>query len=355
MTWFRFTILLAALAVAAPELGAQSQRERDRARERQRVERERIQKERERVRRIQCEHDDDDEDCQEERDQPSTTRRASLDTTLVIDKRGIVDLSMTSGDIIVTGWARSDARVKASTEFGQIRLDAVPSRITMDVRSRNGRMGETRFELSVPFGTRIITRSASGETTISGVKGEVEAQSQSGDISVSDASERVTLETLSGSVTATRVNGAIRLTAVSGEVELLTASGDVEVETVSGEITLTGVQSKYVRTETTSGDVEFDGSIDPAGRYEFRSHSGDVRVTIPPNAGAAVDVETFSGSINSDFRIILQPGERALGISSPKRFDFKVGDGSARISLESFSGDIRLVRGGSRLGETREP
>ena len=344
MTWYRFTIALLALAVATPPVEAQSQRERERERQRAR-EREK-QRERERV--VRC--DEHDEDCDD--DTPGT-RRASLDTTLTLEKRGIVDLSLTSGEIIVTGWSRSDVRVNATTEYGQLRLDAASSRISLGVRSRNGRMGDTRYEVSVPIGTRILTRSMSGETSVTGVRGEVEAQTQSGDITVNDASDRISLETLSGDIVAERVTGAVRLASASGEIEVTTATGDIEVESVSGSITLTGVRSRLVRTETTSGDVEFDGTIDPAGRYEFRSHSGDVRITLPPSAGAAVDVETFSGSINSDFRIVLEPGERALGMS-PKRFDFKVGDGSARISLESFSGDIRIVRGGIRSGDTRD-
>ena len=348
MSWQRLLMALLAAALVAPAADAQSQRERERERERARekARQERL-KERERLR---C--DEDHDDCD---DNTSGTRTASLDTSLTIDKRGIVDLTLTSGEITVTGWSRSDVRIKASSEYGYLRLDAAPSRITLVTRSRNGRLGETKYELSVPIGTRLLTKTMSGETVITGVKGEIEAQSQSGDISVIDANDRLSIETLSGNIEVDRVTGAVRLAAASGEVQLSAATGDVEVETISGEITLTGIRSKFVRTETTSGDVEFDGIIDPAGRYEFRSHSGDVRVELPPNAGAAVDVETFSGSINSDFRIVLEPGERAIGMASPKRFDFKVGDGSARISLESFSGDIRLVRGGTRAGETRSP
>jgi DUF4097 and DUF4098 domain-containing protein YvlB len=351
MTWYRFTLLLAAVAFAAPPVDAQS---RDRTRERER-ERAREVRERERERIRHCDKNDDNRCDDADEEELRSSRRGTIDTSLTIDKRGVVDLTLASGTIVVTGWARSDARVKATTEYGQIKLDAVPSRITLDIRSRGGRVGESRYEVSVPFGTRVLTKSMSGETTITGVRGEVEAQSQSGDIVVSDANERINLEAVSGSVTARRLTGSMRLAAVSGDIQVTTATGDLQVETVSGEITLDGVSSKFVRTETTSGDVEFDGVIDPAGRYEFRSHSGDIRVTIPPSAGAAVDVETFSGSINSDFRIVLEPGERAIGMASPKRFDFKVGDGSARISLESFSGDVRIVRGGQRSSDTREP
>ena len=368
MNWYRTFAFAAALVMAAPTLSAQTATERAKARERERVreererekerqdrvkerEKERRERERERARDKDC---DDRNDCDDNYDdERSGEYRSVIDTTLSIDRQGIVDLSLTSGEIVVTGWARSDVRLKAQSEYGMLKLDHAQARITLSVRSRSGRQGETKYEVSVPVGTRVLTKTLSGETTIRAVKGQVEAQSISGDIDVSDANERVNIESVSGEVIAARVTGNLRLTSVSGNVDLNTATGDVEVETVSGEITLSGLKSRFVRSETTSGDIEFDGSVDPAGRYEFRAHSGDLRITLPPTVGASVDVETFSGSINSDFRIVLEPGDRAMGVS-PKRFDFKVGDGSARVSLESFSGDIRIVRG-SRTGEKTEP
>ena len=370
MNWYRTIAFAAALVMAAPPLSAQSATERARARERERVreererekerqdrvkerEKERLERERERARERDCDKRNDCDDDDYDDDERSGQYRSVIDTTLSIDKQGIVDLSLASGEITVTGWSRSDVRLKAQSEYGLLKLDHAQARITLSVRSRSGRQGETKYEVSVPVGTRVLTKTASGETVIRGVKGQVEAQAISGDIDVSDANERVNAETVSGEIIVARVTGDLRITSVSGNVDLTTATGDIEVETVSGEITLTGLKSKFVRTETTSGDIEYDGSVDPAGRYEFRAHSGDLRITLPATVGASVDVETFSGSITSDFRIVLEPGDRAMGVS-PKRFDFKVGDGSARVSLESFSGDIRIVRGG-RTGERTEP
>ena len=100
--------------------------------------------------------------------------------------------------------------------------------------------------------------------------------------------------------------------------------------------------SRSVTASTVSGEVDYDGTIDANGRYEFHSHSGDVRLEIPETSGAQFQIETFSGSLDTEFPLTLQPGQRSS--SRPRRYEFKLGDGSARVTAESFSGDIVLVR-----------
>lgn len=95
-----------------------------------------------------------------------------------------------------------------------------------------------------------------------------------------------------------------------------------------------------VELSTTSGDVSYGGAVDPAGRYEFNSHSGTITIDIPSSANARFSVETFSGSIESDFPITLQPGERST--RRPRRFEFTLGSGGPRIIAESFSGDVEI-------------
>src|ERR1051325_2121323 len=55
--------------------------------------------------------------------------RGRLDTTFAFDRRGSVSVSATSGEIIVTGWARDEIRIHATSERGSIRLHAAPSRV----------------------------------------------------------------------------------------------------------------------------------------------------------------------------------------------------------------------------------
>jgi DUF4097 and DUF4098 domain-containing protein YvlB len=269
-----------------------------------------------------------------------------LDTTFAFSGRGSGEISVPGGDIIVRTWNEPRVRVRAGTERGSVRLESSAGFFTLGLRGSVGRSTDARFEVTVPVGTRIRGSTQSGDIGIAGTKGEVEASTQSGDIEIDEASERVMVSVLSGDVTLRRVSGDVRVNAVSGDIDVIDASGDVEINTVSGEIGLRGITSRRVRAKTTSGDVTYEGAIDAAGRYEFNSHSGEVDVVLPPNASAQVTVATFSGGIESDFPITLNPGDHGVGITSTKRFTFNVGRGEARIVAESFSGDVTIRQRG---------
>lgn len=277
-----------------------------------------------------------------DRDDTDRTSQEGLDTTVTFAKGGLVSLSLPAGDIVVTGWAKDQVHVRATTEGDNVRFNATASRINVELEGWRGRGGDTRYEVSVPTGTRITARTQSGEITIRGTKGEVEATSQSGDVRVEEVTRRLDVSTLSGEIQATGVAGDADLKSVSGDVRLHDVNGDLDMETVSGEIEIRAAVAKQVRAHTTSGDVLYEGSIDPQGRYELVSHSGDVRLGIPRNTGAQLTVSTWSGSVDSDFPITLKPGERGIGLGTTKRFTFEIGNAAARITLESFSGDITI-------------
>jgi DUF4097 and DUF4098 domain-containing protein YvlB len=205
----------------------------------------------------------------------------------------------------------------------------------------------------VPYGVRVLATSQSGDVSVRGTRGQVEARSQSGDIHVEDVATRLDVNTLSGGLTASNVGGDAEITTVSGDVKLSDVHGNVDVGTVSGEVELRGVTAKLVRAKTTSGDVTYDGIIDPAGRYEFVAHSGDIRLHVQRDASAQLTVSTWSGSIDSDFPITLKPGEHGIGKTTSKRFTFEIGAGAGRITAESFSGDITISSNGRGATERR--
>ena len=270
-----------------------------------------------------------------------------IDTTFAFDKRGTVTLSLASGEIVVTAWNRDQVRVRARSERSEVRMDASSARLSLDLSRRRG--GDSRFDVTVPVGVRVSARATNGDISITGTKGGVEANTQSGDLVVQDVGDMVDLGSLSGDITARGLVGNIDVRAVSGDVSLESVRGDVEATSVSGDIDLSDVVAKYVRAKSTSGDVTFDGTVDPAGRYEMGSHSGSVYLTLPQATGAQLTVSTYTGSIDSDFDIVLRPGEH--GIGTAKRFTFDIGKGDARITAESFSGDITIRSKGRRPTE----
>lgn len=273
--------------------------------------------------------------------------QSRIDTTLAFDRRGTVTLSLGGGEIIVTGWNRDQIRVRARSERSALRLDATASRLSLDLSRPRG--GDTRFEVTVPVGVRVSARATNGDISITGTRGGVEANTQNGDLTVEDVGDRVDLGSLSGDIVARGIMGNVDVRAVSGDLSISDVRGDVEATSVSGDIDLRNVTARYLRAKSTSGDISFDGSIDATGRYELGSHSGGVYLTLPQTTGALLTVSTYTGSIDSDFPITLRPGEHGIGTS--KRFTFEIGKGDARISAESFSGDITIRSKGRRPSE----
>jgi DUF4097 and DUF4098 domain-containing protein YvlB len=278
--------------------------------------------------------------------------RSNVDTSFSFERRGLVAITIGAGDIVVTAWDRDQIRVHATTEGGGIRLDAGPARVSVELANGSGHGGDARFEVTVPIGVRIVARAQSGDIAISGTQGEVDARSQSGDIKVEGAANRLDVGTLSGDIEAHGVIGDVQIKSVSGSIQMTDFKGDFEGESVSGSIELRNAAGRYVRSHTTSGDLVYEGNVDPSGRYELSAHSGDIRLEIPSNTSAQLSVSTWSGTLDSDFPITLRPGEHGIGSGQAKRFTFDIGGGAARISAETFSGDITIgSRGSSRRND----
>jgi DUF4097 and DUF4098 domain-containing protein YvlB len=273
--------------------------------------------------------------------------KSGIDTTFAFDERGTVTLALGSGEIIVTAWSRDQIKIHATSEGQGIRLDAGSTRVSLELTSIYRNRGDARFEVTVPVGARLIARARSGDVSIRGVKGDVEARTENGDITVADVGQRLDLVTLSGDVDARGIVGDVQIKTMNGEVKVSDLRGDFEAESVSGDIEVRNAEGRYVRAHTTSGDVLYDGNINPSGRYELVTHSGDVHLVIPANTGAQLSISTWSGAIESDFPITLKPGEHGIGTAQAKRFTFEIGNGAARVTAESFSGDVTIASRGS--------
>lgn len=270
--------------------------------------------------------------------------QSRIDTTVAFDRNGTVTVTGGDGDIIINGAASNQARIRAESEDDNLRLDVSANRLQLEVSSRRG--GDTRIELTVPVGARVIVHGRSGDVTVRGTRGPVEVHAQSGDVSVEDVNGRLDVNTLSGDVTVSGVTGDVEIASTGGDVKLGNIRGNIEAGTVSGDISMRDIAARTVRAKTTSGDVTYDGTIDASGRYDLATHSGDVHLRIPRDASAQLTVSTWNGEIDSDFPITLQPGEHGIGSSNAKHFTFSIGGGSARISAETFSGDIAVSSSG---------
>lgn len=271
--------------------------------------------------------------------------RQKIDTTFAFAKGGVVDLGLVSGDIIVTGWARNEVKILASIEIGYFETSFSPSRVSISAKSRRNRMGESRIEVSVPVGTQVRASSVSGDVRVRGTAGETLVNSVSGDVEVRDASDVVEMHTVSGDMTGEKLRGRIRANTVSGDLRLDDVTGDLRGKSVSGSMTLRGALDG-LEFESLSGGFEFRGDFRGTGTFSANTHSGDMRLTLPENLAANLELKTFSGDMRTEFPLTLQPGE-SVGRRS-REMRTTINGGGARIRLGTFSGDITIQKGAAR-------
>jgi DUF4097 and DUF4098 domain-containing protein YvlB len=221
-------------------------------------------------------------------------------------------------------------------------------------RWRDDDGGEERLEVAVPVGARVTANTVSGAVSVRAVRGEIEARSVSGDVDVEGAVRRLRAASVSGDVRVTRVEGDVRVESVSGDATIDDVAGEIDAQTVSGEIDVRRARTARVRAQTVSGEVTYDGTLARDGRYDFTTHSGEVRIVVPADAGATLSMRSFSGSIDSDAPLTLQSGDRMRDDDDDRRgprtrrAEYTLGGGGARVNVETFSGDIQLVRPGRR-------
>jgi DUF4097 and DUF4098 domain-containing protein YvlB len=276
---------------------------------------------------------------------------ATIDTTISFATAGgVVDLSLISGEITVTAWTRGEARIHVtSDDNAPVHFEHGTDRILLDAR-RGGRShdddNDVQYDLTVPVGTRVLMHSMSGDLHVRGTHGEVEARSVSGDVVVDEVAHSATLESVSGNVQARAIDGDVRARSVSGDVDVDAVTGDITLSTVSGHGYATAAHSRVVRMETVSGDLSYEGTFDATGTYDFRAHSANIRLEMPADVGALLSIDTFSGDIDTDFPLTIQPN----GDRSPSRHHVEttLGRGGAHVTISTFSGDIELRRSGHR-------
>lgn len=149
---------------------------------------------------------------------------------------------------------------------------------------------------------------------------------------------RLRIATVSGDVDARGLEGELELHSVSGDVALEGGKGpSIDLETVSGDVHLLDVTSREVSGHTISGEIAFRGPVQDGGSYDFATTSGDIDLTLPQRPNATLSAATFSGDFSSDL-----PTNQESGRRRRHRYDATWGSGSAKLYMESLSGDLTI-------------
>jgi DUF4097 and DUF4098 domain-containing protein YvlB len=261
------------------------------------------------------------------------------DTVLAVAPGARLDIDTFGGDVVVRTWSRREMRIQAehSSRTG-VAISQSSAAVRLRGHSSRG-VATIDFWLTVPAGTDVDINGTFISADLDGELGEVRVETVQGDITVAGATGFVHLYSVQGDVKLQHADGELRVYSTNGSVEVDAVTGRVTAEATNGGVTLTDVHSSEVEAVTVNGTVSFEGTIDPQGRYRLATHSGNVVAAVTEGIDATVSVSTFSGDFEASFPITLTETRNA-----GRRFTFTVGSGSARIELESFSGNIRLLR-----------
>jgi DUF4097 and DUF4098 domain-containing protein YvlB len=199
------------------------------------------------------------------------------------------------------------------------------------------------YDLTVPQWLPVALSGVYNDVNVEGLQGGIDVETVRGDIVVRHAAGLIALRSVEGVVDLVGAKGVIKVSSVNEAVRIANAIGSIAAEGVNGDIHMIDVDSKDVEATTVNGEVVYDGRIQDGGSYRFATHNGDIALGMSENANATVGVSTFSGDFESAFAI--QPKKAPKG----HRFTFALGNGSAKVDLESFQGSIELLRPGGRL------
>jgi DUF4097 and DUF4098 domain-containing protein YvlB len=259
------------------------------------------------------------------------------DTVLSVQPGTRLDINTFGGEVVVRTWSRNEMRIEAD-HSSRTRVGISQSRSSVRLRPRSSRgVANVDFEITVPVGTSVEVSGTFVGATMDGQLGEVRVETVNGDITVSGASDYVYLYSVQGNVELSDAEGTADIHSVNGSLRMTNVAGRVSADATNGRIILEGIRSSNVDATTVNGSVRYEGTIEDSGRYRFSTHSGDVTLSVVESINATVSVSTFSGHFDAGFPITLT-GTMTQG----RRFSFAVGDGSARVDLESFSGNIRI-------------
>ncbi len=194
------------------------------------------------------------------------------------------------------------------------------------------------LRILVPRGRDVQLHLAAGRVMVTNVNGTLKVETGAGEIEATGVRGQLSLATGSGSVQASGFEGTeLSISTGSGGVEASSLRGsEISLETGSGDIGLTGVTAPRLSLATGSGSITSDLGVDTRD-VSVETGSGNVTLRAAPSLSAQLDIETGSGGIESEFPV-------SVTRHANDHMEGRIGDGRGRISVETGSGEVRLVR-----------
>jgi DUF4097 and DUF4098 domain-containing protein YvlB len=229
------------------------------------------------------------------------------------------------GDLIhigASGWQR--------TEYSADYIVSVPPDTEM-----RGVSGSGNLEVDGIAGPANFTV-GSGNVRATGIQNDMHALVGSGNVTFTDTKGRIEATAGSGEVVVRGATGDVRARTGSGEISIENSAGNVEASAGSGDIEVRDATAD-LRIHGSSGDINIDGNPGPANFWDIHSSSGDVSLHVPSTASFRFYAHSSSGDIRVSGLSVSESSD-----SGRHDYEGRIGDGKARVEIETSSGTISL-------------
>ena len=262
-----------------------------------------------------------------------------------------LSLNILAGSIVARTWEKDAVRVEAEhSTRDRINVKATDAVLRVTVSSDLGPPRSADFTVTVPPWMPVNLSGTYADIDLEGMQGQVAAETVHGDVRLKGGSGTVKVSSVEGVIEVDGSTGRITLNSVEEGIFVRDASGDITAQTVDGNLTFERMDAHNVDVATVDGNITYEGTIRDGGTYRLNTHDGNVELRVPDQINASVFVRTYEGNFRSHFQVEVpsQAGAAADEASERRRrkrpFNFTLGNGAARVELESFDGDVSLLK-----------
>ncbi|MCP4725208.1 MAG: DUF4097 domain-containing protein [bacterium] len=275
------------------------------------------------------------------------TLEGTFEKTYSLDPDGRFSIDNHNGNIEIESWDKNEVEVYVRERRGswdeeiEISITSRSDRLSIVTRFpdrerfnwNEGRRAEAHYRIKVPKNAQVYAESHNGEIKVSSIDGELEVDTHNGSIDIRD------------------INNNVRIESHNGDIEVINIKGEVNTSTHNGNIWIGNSVGEEVYAKTHNGRITGDIDVDPSGRYEFEAYNGNVKIDIPEDSKANVEIYARVRNLRSDFDM----EERSRSRSSSRdrsyyrnddnkrtRIYGKINGGGALLKISTNNGRIDL-------------
>lgn len=248
-----------------------------------------------------------------------------------VDPHPVVAIHNPNGLVTVRAWTKAEVMVVANRATTSVEVDAAQTGNRVDILTRqvsdSAAPGDLRtdLEISVPQDAELQIHDDSGGVNVSNVLGDMNVETIAAGVDLEDAAGYLTVKTVDGSFQCVRCNGRI------------------EVSSISGNFRFIDIHSPYVRAQTSTGNILFNGEFLPNATYRLKNYSGVIEVRFSPGDSFNLSATALKGKVHNEARLNPPSHHHFLPRLGNALFG-TLNSGRASVELSSFDGTIDILK-----------